>query len=277
MDTSGDWHDYRTYMYDALTKAANYFRVVLHGNPTFGWHDRSIGSKVSGKHEKHWLRVVSEKKWWAQGDWWEGNLVSNQLKGIPKPYVIDVYEWEDGEIQLRAELMTFVEGQVCSPTQELRSHLDLSELWWSELRASLEILSSWQTERTITDQDEVTRRFLVFYGDDVESKVTRWTTAHGDLHWANLMSPQLTILDWEGWGSAPAGYDAATLYCYSLLIPEVAERVYKTFEDILDTPEGVFAQLYVITRLLRRIDKGDYMDLAGPLHRHARRLLSKKV
>ena len=67
----------------------------------------------------------------------------------------------------------------------------------------------------------------------------------------------------EKWGKAPIGYDAATLYCYSLLVPSVADQVYKMFSDILNTRDGVIAQLYVITRLLRRIDHGDSLDLAG--------------
>lgn len=127
----------------------------------------------------------------------------------------------------------------------------------------------------ILNQDDISHQFLVFYGDDIDSRVRNWTTAHRDLHWSNLLAPQFTILDWEGWGLAPAGYDAATLYCYSLLVPEMAKRVYHTFVDLLDTPEGIQAQLYVITRMLRRIDKGDYMELAGPLHRHARTLLTR--
>jgi hypothetical protein len=43
--------------------------------------------------------------------------------------------------------------------------------------------------------------------------------------------------------------------------------------DILDSRDGMITQLYVITRLLRRIDQGDAIDLAVPLHRHARHLL----
>ena len=76
------------------------------------------------------------------------------------------------------------------------------------------------------------------------------------------------ILDWEGWGLAPAGYDAATLYCHSLLVPAVARRVHAAFIDVLDSEAGRLAQLYVITRLLLRIADGDYADLAGPLHEH---------
>lgn len=61
------------------------------------------------------------------------------------------------------------------------------------------------------------------------------------------------MLDWEGWGKARAGYDAATRYCYSLLVPSVAEQLDKMFSDILNTRDGVITQRYVITRLLRRI------------------------
>jgi hypothetical protein len=37
----------------------------------------------------------------------------------------------------------------------------------------------------------------------------------------------LRLLDFEGWGQAPAGFDAATLHSYSLLVPAIAVRVRK--------------------------------------------------
>jgi len=51
-----------------------------------------------------------------------------------------------------------------------------------------------------------------------------WTAAHADLHWANVLAPDCALVDWEGWGLAPAGYDAATLYVHSLLAPDTGER-----------------------------------------------------
>lgn len=47
----------------------------------------------------------------------------------------------------------------------------------------------------------------------------------------------------------------------------MADRVYCTLADLLNTKDGIIAQLYVITHLLRRMDRGDSLDLAGPLHR----------
>lgn len=76
-------------------------------------------------------------------------------------------------------------------------------------------------------------------------------------------------------GPSPAGTDAATLLCYSLLVPEVAETVRELFADSLDTATGRVAQLYVVARLLRRIDGGDYPELAAPIVAHARTLLDQ--
>lgn len=96
---------------------------------------------------------------------------------------------------------------------------------------------------------------------------------HGDLHWNNLLRPRLGILDWELWGTGPAGTDAATLYCYSLLVPRVANLIAQEFADTLDSDDGRRALLYVTARLLSRADNGDHPDLAPALHGQAAGLL----
>ncbi|MGW1503353.1 hypothetical protein ACWCQW_33215 [Streptomyces mirabilis] len=58
--------------------------------------------------------------------------------------------------------------------------------------------------------------------------VSCWTTAHADVHGANLTEP-LRLLDWEGWGRAPEGFDAATLYAYSLRQPDTVAHVRDAF------------------------------------------------
>jgi hypothetical protein len=72
---------------------------------------------------------------------------------------------------------------------------------------------------------------------------------------------------------APAGFDAATLYLHSLLVPEMAKRVRSEFTDLLSPPDGLLAQLYLTGRMLLRINSGDYPDLAIPLHRNADRVI----
>lgn len=72
---------------------------------------------------------------------------------------------------------------------------------------------------------------------------------------------------------APAGYDAATLYCLSLLTPRTAKKAHDTFSKILDSPDGIRSQLHVIGRYLKRVEYG---DLADVLHQHARWLMTSK-
>jgi hypothetical protein len=187
--------------------------------------------------------------------------------------VLDVAEWEEGR-QQRAEVMTMMPGVTCSPTDALRSPIALPAQWWNALGQSLDILAATSTTRTNTDQGRVTQRIRERFGDDVETTVDQWETVHGDLHWSNLIGPDFGLLDWELWGRGPKGADAATLLCYSLLVPAVAAEVRDRFRDVLDTPTGRITQLYVVARLLRRIDNGDYPDLAEPLSKHASSLLA---
>jgi hypothetical protein len=171
--------------------------------------------------------------------------------------------------------MTLADGQQCSPTPELRIPIELPSTWWRTLRESLPTLAVVPTSRTYLTENEVTRRLLVFFGDRLDPTVSEWSAAHTDLHWANLMAPDLVIVDREGWGTAPAGFDAATLYLHSLLQPAIAEQVRAEFNELLEHRDGLISQLYVTTRMLLRIEHCDYPDLAIPLHRNAEQVLAR--
>lgn len=248
-----------------LARAAEHFGVRIEGKPVFGWRLRSIGAPVDSPNGRCWLRVVSEQTQWARGDWWTGNLDANTIAGIRKPRVLDVVEWEIPEVRRqRAELMTYVSGQLCSGTDALRVEIELPTSWWSQLRRSLEVIGSTPTARVRKEAAEIRVAVRARFGLSVEVRALE--TVHGDLHWANLLQPDLGILDWEHWGRGPAGADAASLYCYSLLAPCTAATVWDTFADVLDSPAGSTALLYVADRLLRRIEVGDHPELAEPLH-----------
>ena len=234
---------FRQWMHDNLVHAARHFGLAVVGQPRLGWMDRSIGAPVEGTL---WLRVVSEEKQWAGDSFWTGNLAANAFAALRKPYVLDVHEWEERRRQ-RAELMTLVPGSPCSPTEALR----LPDEWWIDLRKTTDVIAAMPTDRVNTDQGEVTGRIQHNYGNSVNPAVRQWETVHGKLHWANLMGPDFGLLDWEQWGRAPAGTDAATLLCDSLAVPELAERVRDVFADVLDSDAGQFAQLYVATRVRR--------------------------
>ncbi|ALG06257.1 hypothetical protein [Kibdelosporangium phytohabitans] len=266
---------FRNFQRHNAARAAEHFAVTVTGPPVFGWRLRSVGMPVHGDRGECWLRVVSEEPAWARGYAWTGNRDANAITTIVKFQVIDVVEWsEHGWREQRAELMTRLTGEPCSPSDVLRATVDTSIEWWATLRRSLDLLAATPTERVHADQARVDDRIRGRFGDDVDTTVAHWATAHGDLHWANLMRPRFGVLDWELWGTAPAGLDAATLLCYSLLVPDVAARIRDQFASVLDTPSGRVAQLYVVARLLRRIDGGDYPDLAEPLTHHAHALVA---
>ncbi|MBI1759318.1 MAG: hypothetical protein HYR62_08855 [Actinobacteria bacterium] len=161
----------------------------------------------------------------------------------------------------------------------LRGHLDHAAAWLG-VNMAAEPVYGWhdRTIGTAVTTADTTRWLRVVsehrqwaHGDP---HTLTWSTAHGDLHWGNLTHPDCWLLDWEGWGTAPSGYDAASLYCASIMQPDIAARVYVTFADLLDTRDGVVAQLAAAARLLRHVDLGEHADVAGPLHRHARRLVT---
>lgn len=119
------------------------------------------------------------------------------------------------------------------------------------------------------------RRLLATFGVQIDPAQLEWTTAHGDVHWANVTAPRCWLLDWESWGRAPAGYDAALLLGTSLLQPETAARVRTVFSDVLDIPGGQLAQLLAAAKLLSLVEYGDHPELAIPLHRHTRTIVDQ--
>ncbi|WP_405616521.1 hypothetical protein [Streptomyces sp. NBC_01508] len=108
--------------------------------------------------------------------------------------MLDVHEWAEGEWRRqRAEVMTLVPGTPCSPTDTAQPGLDPSEDWWQGLNEALRVLAATPTERVSIDQIKVDRRVQAAFGTDAETGIQRWETVHGDLHWANLLTP------WPSW------------------------------------------------------------------------------
>ncbi|MGH3696611.1 MAG: phosphotransferase [Pseudonocardiaceae bacterium] len=273
-DTDADAR-FRNWMRLNLARAAERFRLSVTGTSVFGWRLRSIGAVVDGPDGARWLRVVSEQPQWATGESWTGNQDANILTGIPKPVVLASIEWDEAGWRFqRAEVMTLLPGERCSPSDVLRTEIELSDKWYSELRRSLRGLASTPTVRITVTQARINGLVRAAFGQYRTLQVNRWETVHGDLHWGNLLRPQLGILDWELWGQGPAGTDAATLYLHSLCNPDLFRRLHSEFADILDGADGVVAQLWVAARLMKRINNsGDFPDLETPLRKHIETLL----
>jgi len=157
----------------------------------------------------------------------------------------------------------------------LRGPPNLPDPWWSQLRVALARLANVNTSRFMAPVGQREGRVRQVFGDRVADAMRpqRWETAHGDLHWANVLGPDLVIIDWELWGRAPAGTDAATLYLFSLPAPETAAQVHDVFADVLGSRHGRIALVGVAARILYRARLGDFPDLADAVQDHVGELL----
>lgn len=267
---------HRTWLGEQFRAAAAVVDATIDDELVYGWRDRSAGARVATTAGPRWLRLVVEQHSWAGGAFWTGNADANVITGAARPRVLRHWDWTAGDWAVRAELMTLLPGNRCSPTPELRRPLTLGPAWWARLWSSLAAVAATPTSRVALGQDDLSRRLEMFFGDRAgDPTVTTWTAAHGDLHWANLLAPDCALVDWEGWGVAPAGYDAACLYVHTLLAPATAAAVHAELAPLLDTRDGLLAQLYATTRVLMRVDQGDYPGMAVPLHRNVEKVLAR--
>ncbi|MGH3690378.1 MAG: phosphotransferase [Microbacterium sp.] len=273
--SSGVGGGLRRMLHDALWRTAVDLGVRLSGDVVYGWRDRSIGSAVERGREVLWLRIVWARAEWARGAWWTGNRDAGGIRIDTKPTLLESREHTEGEVVFRAELMTLAPGSPCASTPELRDHVDIDGEWWSGLERSLITIAATPTPRMSLDPISVRRRIAVFFGYEIDTDPARWVSCHGDLHWNNIHADPLAIVDWEAWGLAPRGYDAAFLLGHSLGVPAIASEVTRRFRDDLDSDDGVIAQLYVLTKMLTRADGGAHPELIAPIHRHADRLLGR--
>jgi hypothetical protein len=190
-DTDAD-ATFRNWMRLNLARAAEKFGLSVTGAPVFGWRLRSIGAVAHDPNGARWLRVVSEQPQWATGEFWTGNQDANTLTGLPKPVVLASTEWDEaGWRSQRAEVMTLLPGEPCSPSDVLRTDVELSDKWYSELRRSLHRLASVPTTRITVTQTRVNGLVRAAFGQHRNPQVNRWETVHGDLHWGNLLQPRL--------------------------------------------------------------------------------------
>ncbi|MEU4224867.1 aminoglycoside phosphotransferase [Nonomuraea sp. NPDC026600] len=265
----------RAFLRRILAEGSNRLGVTLTGDAVFGWHDRTIGSAALAEEGRFWLRATAEHHDWAHGEAWTGNPDATAIRGVPKPTLITRTEWDEAPVSIYVELLTYVPDMPCSPSPELAASPVLPTSWWTDLRAAVDALATNLTPRGDHDPGTLAGRVEAFYGRPLDlPKTPVLRTEHTDLHWANLTQPRLWLLDWEYWGSAPAGYGAAVLYLHSLLIPATAARVHELFADVLDTPTGRLAQLSAAAHILDRATRsGDYPSLASPVRTHAARLI----
>ncbi|MFD5818360.1 hypothetical protein [Streptomyces sp. NPDC127038] len=233
--------------------------------PSWGWHGRTLGHRAD--HPEHgpcWLRLLSVPADTAGGKLWQGTeKAATAFPTVRKPVLHRIYDWNDKTYAYRAELTGYIDEPILSSNPVLHHELALTDSWFATIRTTLKTIAATPTDRTAVRQEWIDRAVPQFTGQPAP-QVEHWECAHGDFHAANLTT-KATLLDWEGWGSAPRGYDAALLYAYAQLVPPTADRIRSEFTPLLDGPSGRTALLVVCAELLQSASRGDHPDLTPPL------------
>lgn len=224
-----------------LHQAAERLGVVLIGQPVASYF--SVGSRIRRGGDDYWLRVrrCHLLKWVPSRVL--GYEDSAAIRGVPKPVVVETAEHWDSPHIVRAELLSYVDAPVISKRLHLKTAPDLPETWWAALRDAVKNLAETPADRDTAHVLHDAEWMRAFYAADIPDP-TDWATEHEDPHWGNLTGPELHILDWDFWGRQPRGFTVAGLYCTSLGIPEVSDRLRQEFAEVFDSPSGKWSTLY---------------------------------
>jgi hypothetical protein len=229
-------------------------------------------------HAPNWLRLSSAPTSQLLDTYWNGAIDAEQHlpASIPRPRLRRWHDWTDPTYSYRGELYDYVSTDTIATRAAITTPVDVPATWWPAVRAALDTIATTATTRRTIEPGFLAWAMPHYLGTPAsEPGCPLWTTAHGDFHFANLCAPGLTILDWEGWGLAPAGYDAATLHSYSLLTPQATRQIRTQLAHLLDTSAGRYAELAVITELLYAADHNINQALRPALRRRAAAILNR--
>jgi hypothetical protein len=246
----------------------------------WGWHGRTLGKPVVTADGPGWLRVANAPIDQIIDTFWDGAIEAQRLipPSVPRPQLRRWHDWSDAEWAYRGELYEYVAADTVAAHAVITSPPNLSTGWWAAVRSALDTIATVATARVTIQPGFLTWAMPHYLGiSPTDYAKPPWTTAHGDFHLANLCGPSLHILDWEGWGLAPPGYDAAVLRSYSLLSPSAADEINRELAPLLNTTAGQYAELAVITELVHAAANGTNRALAKPLRNRAASILGRPV
>lgn len=242
----------------AQTTAAQALGVTVNGPRRWGYGGRTLGQQAHHpRYGECWMQLISAPTAKAHGKLWDGTRhAAAAFPNVHRPALHGIYDLTREDTAYRAELSELITSPICSPDPVLRTELNLSSLRHGGRAAT-------PTDRIAVRQAWIDRAVPQHTGLPAPV-ITDWATAHGDLHFANVTADGPVLLDWEGFGLAPLGYDPALLYAYSLLAPRTAAQIRSRF-PILNSAPGRTALLVVTTDLLQSCSQGDHPELAEPL------------
>ncbi|MFE7119031.1 hypothetical protein ACFU99_26795 [Streptomyces sp. NPDC057654] len=226
---------------------------------------RSVGVRTD---RGTWVRVERRAAGRIDGQGWNGTEVADSLTGIAMPQWLAGLAWRapDGTAVWRADETTLLPDVPVRPEGgTITVAPELADSWWRTLNSSLDALARAKTTRVATPdtvtitQEGITSLITHVFGAVVDTAVDRWHPAHADLNWANVTGPTCCIFDWEDWGAAPRGLDAASLWAASLAVPDLAERVRNERRADLESRDGRLMMLFACAKIA-----GPCADAADP-------------
>lgn len=266
-----------------LTTALGHLGLDLDGPIRIGYRAATVTAPARTQDGSAvWVRVgtVADDLVWMRPDAIEE---ADQALGgvVSMPGLVDaslswkVWDEDEGAVrQARVWVFERATGVPVSTDPALTGPVQVTDEWWGELRRAHDQITRTRGAGPGQSERRVRRWVASIAGDRFAQAPIVWAPAHGDFHWANLLAPRLTILDWEAYSLAPAGYDAAMLLTYSLAAPDTAAHVREVFADVLAGEAGLLAQVFAAVEVGSAVQDGFHPHLSGPLRAHVRHLLS---
>ncbi|MFJ8248328.1 hypothetical protein [Streptomyces sp. NPDC094466] len=257
-----------------LNRVERSLGVRLHREPMVRKR-RSLGARTD---RETWVRIERRglDRIGVQGG--DGTASAEALRGIAKPAWLAGVAWRDETepVMWRADETELLPGAPAGSAVVARDP-HLPQEWWAAMNTSLDALATQHTNRIATpDTETITQELVtgtiggVFPG--VDTTVVGWRPAHADFNWANMTAPVFCVFDWEDWGMAPRGLDAASLWGASLAVPALADRVRSERLDDLESRDGQLMTLFVAAKIL-----GPYADPDDPRLRAAQETAERVV
>ncbi len=245
----------------ALREACALLKVSLANSPIQGYRSKSIGAPVVAPDgARSWIKISGRQD--RLTDYLRKNEIeAGEFTGVPKPQVIAHLDWSSDGVTWRALQMTLAPSPTIetTPWSGARAHA-LTDDWISRFRSAIGTVSRLHCKRQLVTPDDMATLIRSRFGDDIPIAANEWRMAFGETHWANVTAPDLMLLDWERWGLAPRGYDAAMLIGFSVADVSLKRRLQAAFKNDLRTPSGRVAQLFACAEILTWID----MELIHP-------------
>ncbi|MEV7395234.1 hypothetical protein [Streptomyces sp. NPDC091215] len=215
---------------------------------------RTVGARTD---RNTWVRIERRGLDRIGVQVWNGPESAAVLSGVAMPCWYAGYAWrEPGEpVMWRADEMELINAAPVGQAALVLEDPRLPESWWSALNASLDALAAQSAPRIATPDTETITQELVtatlgkVFPTITDTTVEEWQPAHADLTWANVTGPEFCMIDWEDWGIAPRGLDAATLWGHALAVPALAQRVWSERQSDLESTTGRLMALFLCAKI----------------------------